>query len=92
MEKTDVLRRIVSLLLILTLITSAFVNLPLSVSAEGEGLQGGQSNIVNGSFEYPALRAGLQRLPSLERLTMCVLNGLCRRFEDRQEREERRTL
>ena len=57
MEKIDVLRRIVSLLLILTLITSAFVNLPLSVSAENEGLQGGQSNIVNGSFEYPALRA-----------------------------------
>lgn len=57
MEKTDVLRRIVSLLLILTLITGFFVNLPLSVSAEGEGLQGGQSNIVNGSFEYPALRA-----------------------------------
>ena len=57
MEKADVLRRIVSLLLILTLITSAFVNLPLSVSAADEGLQGGQSNIVNGSFEYPALRA-----------------------------------
>lgn len=57
MEKINVLRRIVSLLLILTLITSAFVNLPLSVSAENERLQGGQSNIVNGSFEYPALRA-----------------------------------
>ena len=56
MEKIDVLRRIVSLLLILTLITSAFVNLPLSVSAENEGLQGGQSNIVNGSFEYPNLK------------------------------------
>lgn len=53
-EKTDVLRRIVSLLLILTLITSAFVNLPLSVSAADEGLQGGQSNIVNGSFEDPS--------------------------------------
>lgn len=52
-EITDVLRRIVSLLLILTLITGFFVNLPLSVSAEGEGLQGGQSNIVNGSFEEP---------------------------------------
>lgn len=57
MKTNDVLRRIVSLLLILTLITSAFVNLPLSVSAEDTGLQGGQSNIVNGSFEYPALRA-----------------------------------
>lgn len=57
MEKIDVLRRIVSLLLILTLITSAFVNMPFSVSAEDTGLQGGQSNIVNGSFEYPALRA-----------------------------------
>lgn len=57
MEKTDVLRRIVSLLLFLTLITGLFVSLPLSISAEGEGLQGGQSNIVNGSFEYPALRA-----------------------------------
>ena len=53
MEKTDVLRRIVSLLLILTLITGFFVNLPLSISAEDEGLQGGQSNIVNGSFEDP---------------------------------------
>lgn len=52
-EKTDVLRRIVSLLLILTLVTGFFVNLPLTVSAEGEGLQGGQSNIVNGSFEEP---------------------------------------
>ena len=55
MKRNEVLRRIVSLLLILTLITSLFVNLPLSVSAEGEGLQGGQSNIVNGSFEYPYL-------------------------------------
>lgn len=53
-EKTDVLRRIVSLLLILTLVTGFFVNLPLTLSAEGEGLQGGQSNIVNGSFEEPA--------------------------------------
>ena len=53
MEKTDVLRRIVYLLLILTLITSAFMNLLISVSAEDEGLQGGQSNIVNGSFEQP---------------------------------------
>lgn len=57
MEKTDVLRRIVSILMILTLITSFFVNPPLSISAVGEGIQGGQSNIVNGSFEYPALRA-----------------------------------
>ena len=56
MKTNDILRRIVSLLLILTLITSAFVNLPLSISAEGEGLQGGQSNIVNGSFEYPNLK------------------------------------
>ena len=52
MEKIDVLRRIVSLLLVLTLITG-FLNLPFSISAEGEGLQGGQSNIVNGSFENP---------------------------------------
>lgn len=57
MKANDILRRIVSLLLILTLITSAFVNLPLSIFAEDTGLQGGQSNIVNGSFEYPALRA-----------------------------------
>lgn len=57
MKTNDMLRRIVSLLLILTLVTSAFVDLPLSVSAEDSGLQGGQSNIVNGSFEYPALRA-----------------------------------
>lgn len=57
MKTNDILRRIVSLLLILTLITSAFVNLPLSIFAEDTGLQGGQSNIVNGSFEYPALRA-----------------------------------
>lgn len=56
MKTNDILRRIVSLLLIFTLITSAFVNLPLSISAENTGLQGGQSNIVNGSFEYPALR------------------------------------
>lgn len=54
MKKNDVLRRIVSVLLILTLITSAFVNLPLSISAEDTGLQGGQSNIVNGSFEDPS--------------------------------------
>ena len=54
MKKNDVLRRIVSVLLILTLITSAFVNLPLSISAEDTGLQGGQSNIVNGSFENPS--------------------------------------
>ena len=53
MEKNDELRRIVSLLLILTLITGAFVKLPLSVSAEDTGLQGGQSNIINGSFEDP---------------------------------------
>lgn len=53
MEKTDVLRRIVSVLLILTLVTSLFVNLPLSLSAEDGGLQGGQSNIINGSFEQP---------------------------------------
>lgn len=57
MKTNDVLRWIVSLLLILTLVTSAFVDLPLSISAEDEGLQGGRSNIVNGSFEYPALRA-----------------------------------
>lgn len=54
MKRNEVLRRIVSLLLILTLITSLFVNLPLSVSAEDEGLKGGQSNIVNGSFENPS--------------------------------------
>lgn len=53
MKTYDVLRRIVSVLLILTLVTSLFVNLPLSLSAEDEGLQGGQSNIVNGSFEDP---------------------------------------
>lgn len=53
MKINDILRRIVYLSLIFTLITSAFVNLPLSISAEGEGLQGGQSNIVNGSFEDP---------------------------------------
>lgn len=55
MKTNDVLRWIVSLLLILTLVTSAFVDLPLSISAEDEGLQGGRSNIVNGSFEYPVL-------------------------------------
>lgn len=54
MKTNDILRRIVSLLLILTLVTSAFVDLPLSVSAEDTGLQGGQSNIVNGSFEKPS--------------------------------------
>lgn len=53
MKTNDVLRRIVSVLLILTLVTSLFVNLPLSLSAEDGGLQGGQSNIVNGSFENP---------------------------------------
>lgn len=53
MEKPNILRRIVPVLLILTLITSLFVNLPLSVSAGDEGLQGGQSNIINGSFENP---------------------------------------
>lgn len=54
MKKTDVLRHIVSILLILTLITSGFVNLPLSVFAEDTGVTGGNSNIVNGSFEEPA--------------------------------------
>ena len=54
MKTNDILRRIVSLLLILTLVTSAFVDLPLSVSAEDTGLQCGQSNIVNGSFEKPS--------------------------------------
>ena len=53
MKTNDILRRIVSLLLIFTLITSAFLNLPRSISAEDAGLQGGQSNIVNGSFEDP---------------------------------------
>lgn len=57
MEKSDVLRRIVSVILILTLITGFFVNLPLSASAEDTEMAGGKSNIVNGSFEYPALRA-----------------------------------
>lgn len=56
MKTNDILRRIVSLLLILTLVTSAFVNLPFSISAEDTGLQGGQSNIVNGGFEYPNLK------------------------------------
>lgn len=58
MEKSDVLRRIVSVILILTLITGFFVNLPLSASAEDTEMAGGESNIVNGSFEYPVLWEG----------------------------------
>lgn len=53
MKSNERLRRIVPLMLILTLITSLFVNLPFSVLAEESGLKGGQSNIVNGSFEDP---------------------------------------
>lgn len=52
MKSTRKTRRFIALLLVFSLIFS--LNITFSVSSEGSNVQGGQSNIINGSFEDPS--------------------------------------